>query len=651
MDIKEQMQNLIEELNIHSKNYYVLDNPTISDSEYDAMLDKLILLEKQSGIILPNSPTQRVGDVVLSKFEKVTHTSKLFSLDKCQTFEELEKWVSSIKENNKTDLTCEYKFDGLRLVLVYENGFFVSAATRGNGLIGENVTNQVKTIKSVPLQINFKGKLIVEGEGMMTNAAFKKYNKQNKDDMLKNPRNAAAGAIRNLDAKQTAKRNLDFFCYNISYAENMQFDSQMEVVDFLRENGFQVEECLLFSKFEDIKKHIQNIDKIKDGLNFLIDGMVVKVNNRKLYDSIGYTSKFPKWAVAFKFEAQEVTTTINDVVWQVGRTGKLTPIAVVEPVYVAGATVSRATLNNYDDIKRKNISLYSRVFLRRSNEVIPEIMGLAQSFEHSEKIEQPTNCPCCGANVVQNGAHIFCPNKNGCVDQIVERLAHFASRDAFDIASLSTSTCNLLATNLNVCCFADLFLLTEKQLLTLPLFKEKKAQNLIEAIASKKSVLLKTLLFAIGIENVGKKTAQDIAKRFKTLDAIANATLEQLIEVDDVGEIVAKSIIDFFANEQNQQNLEKLLKFVEIKEEEKIQSNIFEGQTFVVTGVLQNYKRAEVEKIIEDNGGKVSSSVSAKTSFVVFGSDAGSKLEKAKKLGVELLEEEEFIKLLKSLDK
>ncbi|MBO5884516.1 MAG: NAD-dependent DNA ligase LigA, partial [Clostridia bacterium] len=394
----QEMEQLVELLNKYAYEYYVLDNPTVSDGEYDKLYDRLVALEKETGVVLPQSPTQRVGDTVLDGFEKVSHKVRLYSLDKCQSTTELESWVNSVKEKEpNANFTLEYKFDGLTVVCTYKNGIFVSAATRGNGSVGEDVTNQVKTIKSVPLTIDFKGELIVQGEGMITLSNLKKFNDKYPQESLKNARNAVSGAIRNLDAKQTAKRNLDWFCYNVCYAEDKSFKTQEEMMEFLKSNKFKVSPYKVFDSAKDIIAEVEKVDKEKSSLDILIDGMVLKLNQTNLRDDFGYTSKFPKWAVAFKFAPQELSTLLKNVVWQVGRTGKITPIAEIEPVELAGATVNRATLNNYGDIERKNVEIGSRVFVRRSNEVIPEILGVAEHFDSSIKIEKPTHCPCCNS--------------------------------------------------------------------------------------------------------------------------------------------------------------------------------------------------------------------------------------------------------------
>ncbi len=645
----EEMQKLVDKLNKYAYAYYVLDKPLISDVEYDRLYDRLVSLEKETGVVLPNSPTHRVGDTVLKNFKKVTHKMRLYSLDKCQTKLDLSNWINDIinKEKN-VDFTLEYKFDGLTIVCTYKNGYFVSAATRGNGTVGEDVTAQVKTIQSVPLEIAFKGELIVQGEGMITLENLKKFNQKYPNEALKNARNAVSGAIRNLDAKQTAKRNLDWFCYNVLYAENKKFNTQVEMFEFLKQNNFKTSQFKVFDNAEDILNEIDNVDKTKSNLDILIDGMVVKLNQIQLREDFGYTSKFPKWAMAYKFEAQELSTILKNVVWQVGRTGKITPIAEIEPVELAGATVNRATLNNYGDILRKKVEIGSRVFVRRSNEVIPEIMGLAEKLENSKKIEKPEFCPCCHTKLIEIGALLFCPNKKSCKDQIVDKITHFASRDAMNIEGFSDATAQLLFDNLNVRDVSDLYSLTYEKLVCLPSFKDKKAQNLIDSIQKSKNCNLANFIYALSIPNVGKKTAKDLTKFYNNIFDFKTLTVNELSKIRDIGEIVAQSIVDYFHDEDNIILIDKLLNSgVVIENASTNVSKLLDGLTFVLTGTLETMTRNEATKLIEDNGGQTSSSVSKKTSYVLAGHDAGSKLAKAQSLGVKIINEQEFKKMIK----
>ncbi len=645
----DEMKALVDKLNKYAYDYYVLGKPTISDGEYDKMYDELAKMEKDTGIILPSSPTQRVGDIVLDNFQKVEHKERLYSLDKRQSLDELSEWVNSVQEKVKNPkFTLEYKFDGLTIVCTYKNGLFVSAATRGNGSIGEDVTNQVKTIKSVPLAIEYKGELIVQGEGIITLNNLKKFNEKYPNEALKNARNAVSGAIRNLDAKQTAKRNLDWICYNVCFIEGKEFSTQEEMFDFLDKNHFKTSPHKLFDNIDDITNEINKVDKTKASLDILIDGMVLKLNDIKSRDEFGYTTKFPKWAMAYKFAPQELTSTLKNVVWQVGRTGKITPIAEIDPVSLAGATVTRATLNNYGDIERKNIEIGSKVFVRRSNEVIPEIMGLAEKMPNSQKIEKPQFCPCCYTKLEEIGAQQFCPNTNGCKEQVVDKLTHFASRDAMNIEGLSQQTIELLYDNLSLRTFSDIYSLNYENLLKLPSFLEKKANNLINSIQKSKNCAYENFIFALGILNVGKKTAKDLAKNFKTLDDLIIATEQQLSAIKDIGNVVAKNIVEYFQKQNNICEIQKLEHLGVIITYKNTQTgNKFSGQTFVLTGTLENYTRAQATKIIEDLGGQTSSSVSKNTTFVLAGSDAGSKLTKAQALGVKIIDEQEFDKMIK----
>lgn len=649
MDKLQEMKDLIKEIEKHNYNYYVLDNPTISDAEYDKLYYALVDLEKETGVTLPYSPTLRVGDTVLDGFTKKKHEVNLYSLNKVRDFEELESWVNDMKKlADDTDFAVEYKFDGLQIVIEYNEGVFVSATTRGNGVVGEDVSLQVKTIKSVPLQIGFKGRLIVQGEGMMTNKNFEAYNKT-AEEKLKNPRNAAAGAIRNLDPKETAKRNLDYFCYSILLCDGKEFSTQQQMHDFLIENGFKTGNYFKICKdVHEIIHCINEIDLIKNSLDVMIDGMVIKINKVKPREKIGWTAKFPKWALAYKFEAQETTTLLKEVVWQVGRSGRVTPIANLEPVELAGATIQRATLNNIDDIRRKDVYENSRVFIRRSNEVIPEIMGLAEKFENSRKIEVPLVCPSCGEKLIMKGPLLFCTNHLNCQAQVIDRLAHFASREAFNIEGLSDKTCKQFYEDLNVRHLSDLYNIKKEDLLKLDKFKDKKAENIINSINNSKKIDFYRFLFALGIGEVGVKTAKDLAKKFYNLDNLRNASFEEILEVDDVGEVIAQNIVDFFADEYNKEEIQRLFDCgVEIKETNvNLDNQILSGKTFVLTGTLSK-PREEFEKIIEDLGGKTSSSVSRNTNFVLAGENAGSKLLKAKELNIKIINEKEFLEMIK----
>lgn len=652
MNKLERMKFLVQEVNKHNYNYYVLDNPTISDKEYDALYYELVDLEKELGIILPNSPTQRVGGEVLDKFQKKRHEIRLYSLNKVRSFEDLGDFMAEMAKYEKNPtFSLEYKFDGLTVVVEYENGVFKSATTRGNGEIGEDVTEQAKTIKSIPLAIPFKGRLIVQGEGMMTMKAFKKYNKT-AEIPLKNPRNGVAGAIRNLDPKETARRNLDYFCYAVLLAEGKSFKTQKEMHEFIEEQGFLAGGYFkIVSTLKEAEKYIEEVDEVKNSLDVMIDGMVLKLNEVAPREEIGFTNKFPKWARAFKFEAMETSTILKDVVWQVGRTGKVSPIAILEPVELAGATISRATLNNMDDIKKKGVLKNSRIFIRRSNEVIPEVLGLAEKLENSTKIEEPSYCPCCESKLVKKGPLLYCLNRDGCEEQIISRLTHFVSREAFNIEGLSEKTLLALYHKVGVCEFSDLYNLTADDLRKLDNFKDKKTSNIINSINRSKEVELYRFLFALGINEVGIKTAKDLAKKFKNLNAIMKASKEELQEVDDVGEVIADNIVEYFKDEENVKEIERLFNNgVSILEVQENENSLFKNMTFVLTGTLENYTRSEMSAIIEKHGGNVSSSVSKNTTYVLAGSEAGSKLDKAKSLGVKIISENDILEMLKNAE-
>ena len=422
----DRMRQLVDILNKYAHYYYVLDNPIVSDKEYDVLYDELVELEGETGVVYPDSPTQRVGGEILSGFKKYQHEVPLYSLNKCQNFDELKKWYNDVLKAVKNPVfTLSYKFDGLSIICKYKDHYLISAATRGNGKVGEDVTEQVKTIKSVPLKIDYDGEVLVRGEGMITLSNLKKYN-ETYDEPLKNARNAVAGAIRNLDPKETAKRNLDLFCYDVLFDSKNEINSQTQIQSFLEKNGFKTSDFFKTTQsFEDMCEFIEQVDKKRFEIDILTDGVVINVNDFNQRDEMGFTIKYPKWAIAYKFPAAEVSSKLVDVVWQVGRTGKVTPIAQVEPVELAGATVSRATLNNIDDIRRKDLEIGARVFIRRSNEVIPEILGVAEKYDDDKPIVPPTNCPCCDSLLVKKNMQYYCENPD-CSQQIIDRMTHFA---------------------------------------------------------------------------------------------------------------------------------------------------------------------------------------------------------------------------------
>lgn len=647
----ERMKELINLINQHNYNYYYLNHPTISDIEYDKMLDELFLLEKETGTVLENSPTHKVGGEPISEFTKVKHKNKFFSLEKSQSVQEIIDWDKRNQRlhNYNFELICEYKFDGLTVAITYNDGKFVRAVTRGNGVIGEDVSNQVKTFKTVPLTINFKGYVEIQGEGIMRLSVLESLNK-NLEIPLKNARNAAAGAIRNLDPKVTASRKLDYFAYNVNYIEGISFKNHLEEIEFLKQNGFYVVDfAKTVRSIKEIEDVINVVAKEKDKLDFLIDGLVFKINNKADREALGYTDRFPRGAIAYKFEAEEISTILNDVVWQVGRTGKVTPIAELEPVDLAGATVSRATLNNFNDIVKKNVSINSRVFVRRSNEVIPEVIGLAESYNTSIKIDCPTVCPSCGSALNTIGANLFCLNHKGCFEQIVDRLTHFASRDAMNIDGLSIKTIEVIYNKFNISYPYQLYTLKAEDFVGLEGFKDKKINNLISSIQNSKNVDWASFVYALGIFSIGKKTAFVLSKKFKNLKDLMQATVEELTEIQDIGEIVAKNIVDYFNSEDNLENINKMLELgINIVYTNLENSNsIFKNKKIVLTGGLNSFSRPELTKILQDKGADVVSSVSKNTNLVIAGEDAGSKLLKAQALNINIINEEELLNMLK----
>ncbi|MBE5803695.1 MAG: NAD-dependent DNA ligase LigA [Clostridiales bacterium] len=646
-DYAAQMRPLIDRLNETAHAYYVLGEPVISDMQWDQMYDQLLALEKESGIILPDSPTQRVGGEPLKGFEPHTHITRLWSMDKVQSIEGLEEWIRRTEKlTGMTELQyyVEYKFDGLTLNLTYQNGQLVQAATRGNGVTGEAILPQAKTVRAVPLSIPYKGTLEVQGECIMRLSALEKYN-QTAREPLKNARNAAAGALRNLDPAVTASRRLDAFFYQVGTIEDAPYASQPEMLDFLRQNGFMVNDYLGKPRNrEELIACIREIEKARSSLDFLIDGVVIKVGDFALREQMGFTEKFPRWAVAYKFEAEESVTTLEEVTWELGRTGKLTPLAHLAPVDFYGVTVRKATLNNWGDIQRKRVAIGAPVWIRRSNDVIPEIMGrVGEAGEGETPIEKPAHCPACGSELVERGAHLFCMNRQSCMPQAVARISHFASRDAMDIEGFSEKTAVQLYDQMNVRDPADLYQLTMEQALKLDGFKQKKAANLMAALEKSKDCALDAFLFAVGIPNVGRKTARDLANAFGTLERVAAASQEELTGLPDIGDIVAQSVVEFFSFAENTQMIRRLLA-VGVKPQVSAgkAEGVFNGMSIVVTGTLPTLSRKDAEELIRQNGGTAASSVSKKTAFVVAGEAAGSKLTKAQSLGIEIIDEDEL---------
>lgn len=643
MSSDERMKELVKLLNKYAYQYYVLDEPTVADVQYDALYNELSALEKETGIVLPDSPTRKIGGDPIKEFAPHKHIKKLYSLDKCNSYDELREWSEKIKKVAPDAVyTLEYKLDGLTLCLTYENGYFKGAATRGNGEVGEDVTAQVSTIKSIPLSVPYKGVFEAQGEGIMRLSALKKYN-ETAAEPLKNARNGVAGAIRNLDPKVTASRNLDIIFYNVNYIESENIASQRENIDFLKRNSFKTDMLFVTSDIEEIIKKIDSVDR--KSLDFLIDGMVIKVDDLALRERLGYTDKFPRWAIAYKFEAEETTTILEDVQWNVGRTGKLTPLAILEPVELCGATIRRATLNNYDDIQRKKVKIGSRVFIRRSNDVIPEILGVSED-NGGKEIPVPTVCPACGSDLVRDGAHIYCPNEGDCPPQIIGRLTHFVEKDCMDIRGVSEKSIEGLHEKLGVRFPTDLYSLTRDDLARLDGFKDKKIDNFLASVEKSKSVPLDRFINALGIENIGKKSARDLAERFGSISELMKADESTLVEVDEIGDIVAESITSYFGKHGW-----LIEKFKEIGIDPKFNvvkptGGVLTGKKLVLTGTLPTLTRTEATELIEKAGGTTSSSVSKSTDYVLAGENAGSKFDKARSLGVKIITENELLAMI-----
>ena len=643
------MRELIDRINRASYAYYVLDNPEISDYQWDQLYDRLKKMEQETGVVLPDSPTRQVGGETLPGFEEHRHLNRLWSMDKVQSIGELEAWIRRTEKlAGQTDLQyyLEYKFDGLTINLTYREGQLVQAATRGNGTVGEAILPQAMTILSIPRQIPYRGILEVQGECIMRLSTLEKYNRTAREP-LKNARNAAAGALRNLDPAVTASRHLDAFFYQIGTIENPPYEDQPGMLAFLKENGFQISPYLGRGKgLAELERKINRIGEIRPTLDWLIDGVVIKIGDTAIRRELGFTEKFPRWAVAYKFKAEEGVTRLERVTWELGRTGKLTPLAHLAPIDFYGVTVRKATLNNLGDIRRKDLAVGCNVWIRRSNDVIPEILGRAGEAEPGETpIEEPAVCPACGRPVVRRGAHLFCMNRETCRPQAVARLSHFASREAMDIEGFSEKTADQLYDSLGIRQPADLYQLTEEKLQSLDGFQQKKAANLIAALEKSKRRPLPAFLYALGIPNIGVKTARDLAEAFGSVEGLAKAGEEELTRIPDIGEIVTQSIREYFSFPENLEMIRRLTEAgVQPEKAETRSGNAFAGLSIVVTGTLPTLSRKEAEDLIRREGGTAAGSVSKKTAFVVAGENAGSKLTKAQSLGIEIIGEEELLR-------
>ncbi|MBR6771926.1 MAG: NAD-dependent DNA ligase LigA [Clostridia bacterium] len=656
MDIAAEIRRLTDLLIYHSEKYYTLDAPEISDFEYDRLSLELRRLEAEHpDLALPESPTRRIGGRILEGFSPVTHAYPMESLNDVFSFEELfefDKRVRASVEN--AAYVAENKIDGLSVSLTYENGIFVSGATRGDGVTGEDVTENLRTVKSLPLKLkgDFPPHLVVRGEVYMKESAFEKLNAQREEEgsaLFANPRNAAAGSLRQLDSAVCAKRNLDIFVFNVQNATELGMESHSESLNRLSSWGFEVSpDFRLCKSIEEVISYINELGEKRGSLGFGIDGAVVKVDSFGARAEMGSTAKAPRWAAAYKYPPEEKKTKLLDIVVQVGRTGVLTPNAVLEPVRLAGTTVSRATLHNLANITAKDIRIGDTVTVRKAGEIIPEVLSSDPSVRTGEEKpwQMPAVCPECGGEVFcdEGGAAFRCVSPS-CPAQLARSLTHFASRDAMDIEGLGPAIVSALLENRLISTPADLYTLKAEDVAALEGLGEKSAAKLLAAIENSKKNPLSKLLTALGIRQVGAKAAVVLAEEFETLEAIASAEKERLSEIKDVGEITAEYIVQWFSLESSKKLIEKLVSCgVNTKQEKKEKGSLFSGLTFVLTGTLPSLSRNEASAIIEANGGKVSGSVSKKTSVVLAGEDAGSKLTKAQSLGIEIIDEEEFLR-------
>lgn len=653
MEIQKEIIKLRREIEKHNKLYYVYDSPEISDYEYDMLMQRLKALEAEHPeLITPDSPTQRVGGAPLSQFEQVQHQVPLESLSDVFSYEELfafgERMDGLLPEAH--DYVVEPKIDGLSMSLEYENGVFVRGATRGDGQIGENVTENLRTVRSLPLRIeNAPERLIVRGEVYMAKSVFEEQNlrrQERGEALLANPRNAAAGSMRQLDPKVAAQRCLDIICFNMQYSSEGEYSTHAETLDAMRDMGFPVVEYRRFDKIQDCVERITWLGENRDSLPYDMDGAVIKINSLSQRNRLGSTAKAPRWAVAFKYPPEKKESIVKDIVVQVGRTGVLTPKVIVEPVRLAGTTVSAATLHNQDNIDRLDVRIGDTVLLQKAGEIIPEVLSVnkAKRPENAVPFVMPARCPECGSPVVrdEDGVALRCTSPE-CPAQRLRNIAHFASREAMDIEGLGISVCESLIDSGLINSAADLYYLDAEKVAGLERMGKKSADNLMKALENSKEAGLSRLLCAFGIRQVGQKAAKTLASRFKSLDELMAAGEEELTKIDDIGAITAKFIVEWFSLPQSQHLINRLREAgVSFESMEEIKDSRFAGLTFVLTGTLSTYTRDEASAIIESFGGKTSSSVSKKTSYVLAGENAGSKLTKAETLGIPVIDEREF---------
>lgn len=657
MELKEKMDRMVEELNAANYRYYVLDDPTMDDRDYDLKLRELEELEQaHPELARADSPTKRVGGEALSKFEKVTHPVPLNSLQDVFSKEELSDFVDRmLAADPNTVFSVEPKIDGLSVALEYENGHFVRGATRGDGNVGEDVTENLRTIHTIPMVLeNAPERLIVRGEVFMPKTSFRRLNRTQEEKgkpLFANPRNAAAGSLRQLDPKIAAKRGLDIYVFNVQLAEGKFFTTHGESLDFLKSLGFPTIPHKLLSKPDEISVEVTRIDAEREKLTCDIDGAVIKVNDLLQRERLGDTAKYPRWAVAYKYPPEIKETVVEDIVVQVGRTGVLTPKAVVSPVYLAGTTVTNATLHNQDFISQRDIRIGDTVKIRKAGEIIPEILEvvLSKRPENAVPYFLPDKCPICGAKTErdEDGAFLRCTGAE-CPAQLSRNIAHFVSRDAMDIDGLGSAIVDALIEKGYLKSPADIYYLTPEEIGSLWQKGDTAAQKLLAAIEDSKSRDVSRLIYALGIRQVGVKTGKVLATAFGSLDALEQASVEALTEVPDVGEVTAGFIADWFAQPQSRHLLERLRQAgVNFQSLRQVGDQRFAGMTFVLTGALSRFTREEATEQIENLGGKVSGSVSKKTKFVVVGENAGSKERKARELGIQILTEDEFLNLIR----
>ncbi|GAB2776175.1 NAD-dependent DNA ligase LigA [Salinimicrobium soli] len=663
MKPEEKIRSLREELHHHNHLYYVLDKPEITDYEFDQKLKELEKLEKEHPEFYDeNSPTLRVGGAVTKNFATMVHEHRMYSLDNSYSKEDLENWEKRIRKqvDGEVNYTCELKYDGASISLTYEKGEFKQAVTRGDGFKGDDVTNNVRTIRSVPLKLqgDYPEKFEIGGEIVLPYEGFAHLNAarvEAGEEPYANPRNTASGSLKLQDSAEVARRPLDCLLYGLK-GSKIGIKTQYESLEKARSWGFKVpEEAILAKDLDEVLKYINYWDVHRHDLPYETDGVVVKVNDLHQQDELGYTSKSPRWAMAYKFQAEQVSTKLNKITYQVGRTGAITPVANLEPVQLGGTTVKRASLHNADQIEKLDIREGDTVYVEKGGEIIPKIVGVdfTKRDPKSEPTKYITHCPECNTELVRNEgeAQHYCPNTNGCPPQVIGRIQHFISRKAMDIEGLGGETVALLVNEGLIGNYADLYELKKEQILPLERMAEKSADNLITGIENSKEIPFERVLFALGIRYVGETVAKKLAKEFKSIDALEKASKEELERVDEIGERIAESVVEFFASKENVENVERLKEYglqLSISAEKLAnQTNKLEGQTFVVSGVF-TMSRNDLKKMIEDNGGKVSGSISSKTSYVVAGENMGpSKHAKAESLGIPIISEDEFLKMLK----